>query len=81
MGRALLGLSQRRHQLLLSAFGIAGRDTNGDVIKMKRDSCVETQEITKDRRLFNQILIAADTLKEDLRLGKLHSLEDAFAEE
>ena len=48
---------------------------------MKRDNLVETQEIAKDRRLFNQILIAADTLEEDLRLGKLHSLEDAFAEE
>jgi hypothetical protein len=33
-----------------------------------------------DRRLFNQILAAEDALEEDLRSGKLHSVEDAFAE-
>jgi hypothetical protein len=40
---------------------------------------VETLEIAMDRKLFNQILAGADTLEEDLRLGKLHSLEKAFA--
>ena len=48
---------------------------------MKRESLDETQEIATDRKLFNQILAARDTLEEDLRLGKLHSLYDAFAEE
>lgn len=45
------------------------------------EAVVETLEIAMDRKLFNQILAAADTLEDDLRLGKLHSLEDAFAEE
>lgn len=52
-----------------------------DEIRRKLDSLVETLEIAMDRKLFNQILAAADTLEEDLRLGKLHSLEDAFAED
>jgi hypothetical protein len=52
-----------------------------DQIRQKLEAVVETLEIAMDRKLFNQILAAADTLNEDLRLGKLHSLEDAFAEE
>jgi hypothetical protein len=52
-----------------------------DEIRRKLNGSVETLEIAMDRKLFNQILAAADTLEEDLRLGKLHSLEDAFAEE
>ena len=52
-----------------------------DEIRRKLDAVVETLEIAMDRKLFNQILAAADTLEDDLRLGKLHSLEDAFAEE
>jgi hypothetical protein len=52
-----------------------------DEIRKKLDAVVETLEIAMDRKLFNQILQAADTLEEDLRLGKLHSLEDAFAED
>jgi hypothetical protein len=41
-------------------------------------SLAETLEIAADRRLFRQILKAAATLKEDARLGKLHSFEEAF---
>ena len=52
-----------------------------DEIRRKLESLLETLEIAMDRKLFNQILAAADTLEEDLRLGKLHSLEDAFAED
>jgi len=52
-----------------------------DEIRKKLESLVETLEIVMDRKLFKQILAAADTLEEDLRLGKLHSLEDAFAED
>jgi hypothetical protein len=52
-----------------------------DEIRSKLESVVETLEIAMDRKLFNQILAAADTLDEDLRMGKLHSLEDAFAED
>jgi len=52
-----------------------------DQIRRQMESLVETLEITMDRRLFNQILATADTLEKNLRSGKLHSLEDAFAEE
>ena len=52
-----------------------------DQIRQKLEAVVETLEIAMDRKLFNQILAAADSLEEDLRLGKLHSLEDAFAED
>ena len=52
-----------------------------DEIRKRLEAVVETLEIAMDRKLFNQILTAADTLEEDLRLGKLHSLEDAFAED
>ena len=49
---------------------------------LKRNSALsETLEITLDRKLFNQILAAADTLEKDLRSGKLHSFEEAFEEE
>ena len=50
-------------------------------IGRRLEGLVETLEIAMDRKLFNQILAAADSLEEDLRLGKLHSLEEAFAEE
>src|SRR5207253_1434597 len=52
-----------------------------DQIRQELEAVVETLEIVMDRKLFNQILAAADSLEEDLRLGKLHSLEDAFAED
>jgi predicted Ser/Thr protein kinase len=52
-----------------------------DEIRKNLESTMETLQIAMDRKLFNQILTAADTLGEDLRLGKLHSLEDAFAED
>lgn len=41
----------------------------------------ETLEITADRRLFNQIMGTTDSLEEDLRLGKLSSVEEAFADD
>ena len=52
-----------------------------DELLGKYASLVETIQIMADRKLFNQILAAAGTLEEDLRLGKLHSFEEAFAEE
>ena len=44
-------------------------------------AAAETLAITMDDRLFPRILAAAGTLDEDIRLGKLHSLEEAFGEE
>jgi hypothetical protein len=41
---------------------------------LKRNSArSKTLEITLDRKLFNQILAAADTLEKDVRSGKLHT--------
>jgi fructose-1-phosphate kinase PfkB-like protein len=48
-----------------------------DLVRRMR-SLVETLEIAADRKLFDQILKAAPTLREDARLGKLHSFEEAF---
>jgi hypothetical protein len=45
------------------------------------NSLVETLEITTDRKLFGQIVRAASTLEQDVRLGKLHSFDEAFGEE
>jgi hypothetical protein len=42
---------------------------------------METLEITKNPKLFQQILRASGTIEEDIRLGKLHSLEEAFGDE
>jgi hypothetical protein len=41
-------------------------------------SLVETLEIMADRKLFKQILRAAETLKGDARQGKLHNFEEVF---
>lgn len=41
-------------------------------------SLVETLEIMSDQKLFGQIMQAASTLREDARLGKLHSFEEVF---
>ena len=51
------------------------------MIRNRFESVGETMEIARDRELFNQIMVTADTLEEDLRLGKLYSLADAFADE
>ena len=41
-------------------------------------SALETLEIMMDRRLFDNITKSMDTLDEDMRLGRLHSFDDAF---
>ena len=45
------------------------------------ESLVETLEITADRQLFDQILRAADSVDEDLRLGRLAGIDEAFADD
>ncbi|MCP5119514.1 MAG: hypothetical protein GY953_52610 [bacterium] len=42
---------------------------------------METLEITMDGPLFQQIMAAAETVDEDLRLGKLQSIDQVFSEE
>ena len=45
-----------------------------------RDAAVETLTILMDRKLFPRLLRAAETLEQDLRAGRLASLEEVFAE-
>ncbi len=52
-----------------------------DDLFAKFRSLTETLNIMKDQRLFAQILKASETIDEDIRLGKLHSFEEAFGEE
>ncbi len=49
-----------------------------DDLFRKLRATVETLEITSDPRLFAQILRAAETVDDDVRAGKLHSLEEAL---
>ena len=73
---------------VLAVQGAHGRDDEKyvldkeyfDQLLQRHSSLVETLEIMTDRKLFGQILAAADALEEDLRQGKLHSLEEAFKE-
>lgn len=43
-------------------------------------SAAETLEITSDHKLFQRLLAASKTVDEDIRLGKLHSFEEAFGD-
>ena len=47
----------------------------------KLRAAVETLSITMDERLFGQIMEAAKTLDDDIRIGKLRSFKEAFGEE
>lgn len=51
-----------------------------EMVKKLR-SAAETLEIMSDQKLFSQIMAAAATLDEDVRLGRLHSFEEVFGEE
>ena len=44
-------------------------------------SLTDTLEIMADRRLLNQIMSVSDTLDEDLRVGRLAGIEEAFADD
>jgi hypothetical protein len=52
-----------------------------DEIIEKLQSAMETLHVMKDQRLFSQILKASETIDENIRLGKLHSFEEAFGED
>jgi len=51
-----------------------------ELILQKLRTAIETLEITTDPKLFGQVLRAAETVDEDMRLGKLRSFEEAFGE-
>jgi len=82
---ALLRRAKGRAVLLVKANGEEERVVLDkeyfDQLRKELSNLAETLQIAMDRKLFNQILGAAATLDEDLRLGKLHSVEEAFSEE
>jgi hypothetical protein len=49
--------------------------------KKTKSSAVETLEITANKPLFTEIMNVAPTLEDDMRLGKLYSIEEVFSEE
>jgi hypothetical protein len=51
-----------------------------DLLKQLR-SAIETLEITADTKLFSGLLAEAETIDEDLRLGKLRSFEEVTEED
>jgi hypothetical protein len=52
-----------------------------DAVLRKLKAMHETLEIVKDQKLFSQIVKVSKTIDEDIRLGKLHSFEEAFGED
>ena len=51
-----------------------------DELVSARDAAVETLEILTDQKLYSRLLKTAGTLSEDVRKGKLASLEEVFGE-
>jgi hypothetical protein len=58
---------------------VLGKDYFEELIEKLRGA-IETLEIASDTKLFNQLLRAGGTMDKDIRLGKLHSFEEAFGE-
>lgn len=88
-------LRQNQRAVLRQAKGstvvvVAGRDEGDEKVVLDRNyfeevlrrlrGLRETLEISMDERLFARIQAAANTLDEDMRLGKLRSFEEAFGE-
>src|ERR1019366_5887093 len=51
-----------------------------DTLMRERESILATLEILADRELTNRLLKLAETVDEDLRAGKLHTMEEVFGE-
>jgi len=51
-----------------------------DEIMHRLKASVETLEVAMDKQLLGSIMSAARTLDDDMRRGKLHSMEDVFEE-
>lgn len=82
----ILGKAKGRKVLVVSGSSneaeekyVVGKTYFEDLLKQV-ESLGETMEILADRRLFNQIMSAADTLDEDLRRGRLAGIDEAFAD-
>ncbi len=51
-----------------------------DAVMRERESILATLEILADRELTNRLLKLAETVDEDVRAGRLHTMEEVFAE-
>jgi len=51
-----------------------------NILKQLR-SAIETLEIAANTKLFNNLLSVADTIDEDLRLGRLYSFEEVVEDD
>ena len=83
--RATLNKAKGRTVVVISSKEKAGdkllldKQYFDDMVKELR-AAKETLEIMSDPKLFSQIVTAAETLDEDVRLGRLHSFEEVFGE-
>ena len=81
---AILDQAQGKNIVVVKAARKSGRDkyivddAYFDSLVARLESAVETIEIMTDRRLFQNIVKSMDTIDDDMRLGRLHSFEDAF---
>jgi hypothetical protein len=84
--RAILRKAKGQTILVISASApedekvVVDREYFENLIRKFR-AAVETLAIAMDKPLFEGILNVAETLDEDMRLGKLRSFEEVFGEE
>jgi hypothetical protein len=83
---AVLKRAKGRRVLVIAARGEADEKlvldrAYFDELVSRLRAAVETLSIATDERLFSGILAAAGSLDQDMRLGKLHSFEEAFGED
>ena len=49
-----------------------------DTLMRERESILATLEVLADRELTNRLLKLAETIDEDVRAGRLHTMEEVF---
>ncbi len=85
--RAILGKARGHRVVVVSSSSgeaeekyVLGKAYFEDLLNQMQ-SLTDTLEIMADRRLLNQIMSVSDTLDEDLRVGRLAGIEEAFADD
>ncbi len=51
-----------------------------DTVMRERESVIATLQVLADRELTNRLLKLAETVEEDVRAGRLHTMEEVFGE-
>jgi hypothetical protein len=51
-----------------------------DTVMRERKSILATLEVLADRELTGRLLKLAETIDEDVRAGRLHTMEEVFGE-